>query len=204
MATETRGRAYINVKRLVMWGLLTDDETATTYGSEAYIFSKSLMSVKCTPSVQTAEQFGDGIKVEDYVAKDGGDLDITLTGFKSGDAAYLFGETKTTDDVEVSSAADIVPYKCVAYMTERSDGKVNLYKFPKAKFMPQAEDANQREGSKISFGNAQLKGTYSPLISSENDRYRRLGVDPVTDAEFITKWFTEANFYTADNAENGE
>lgn len=198
MATENRKRPYINVKRLVMWGMLTDDETATTYDAEPYVFLKSLMSAKCTPAVQTAELYGDGIRVEDYVAKDGGELDIAVTGFEAGDGVFLFGETETADGTEVSSAADIVPYKCVAYMTERPDGKVNLYKYPKVKFMPQAEDANQREGSKISYGTSQLKGTYSPLISTEADRYKRLGVDPKTDAEFIAKWFATADFYTAD------
>lgn len=200
MATENRKRPYINVKRLVMWGMLTDDETATTYDAEPYVFLKSLMSAKCTPAVQTAELYGDGIRVEDYVAKDGGELDIAVTGFEAGDGVFLFGETETADGTEISSAADIVPYKCVAYMTERPDGKVNLYKYPKVKFMPQAEDANQREGSKISYGTSQLKGTYSPLISTEADRYKRLGVDPKTDAEFIAKWFATADFYTADGA----
>lgn len=202
MANGERGRSHINIKRLVMWKLLTDEDAATEYDAETYEFTNSLMSAKCTPSVQTAEQFGDGIKVEDYVAKDGGELDITLTGFKDGDGKFLFGETVTKDGTEVSAASDIVPYVCVAYMTVRPDGKVNLYKFLKAKFMPQAEDANQREGSKISFGNAQLKGTYSPLISCEQDRYKRIGADPVTDAEFITKWFTKADFYTTDNDGN--
>lgn len=197
MAADTRGHSFINVKRLAMWGLLTDDEAATTYDAETYEFGTSLMAAKYTPSVQTASQYGDGIKVEDYVAKDGGDIDITITGFKAGDSVFLFGETKTADGTEISSAADIVPYKCVAYMTERPDGKVNLYKFPKVKFMPQGEDANQREGSKISYGTAALKGTYSPLISSQHDCYKRLGVDPTTDAEFVTKWFTTADFYTA-------
>lgn len=198
MATDTRGHSFINVKRLVMWGLLTDDEAATTYDADPYEFGTSLMAAKYAPSIQTAPQYGDGIKVEDYVAKDGGDLDITITGFKAGDGVFLFGETKTADGTEISSAADIVPYRCVAYMTERPDGKVNLYKFPKVKFMPQGEDANQREGSKISYGTAALKGTYSPLISTEADRCKRLGVDPKTDAEFIAKWFATADFYTAE------
>lgn len=201
MAADTRGHAHINVKQLVMWGLLTDDDAATTYDTTQYEFKKSTMSAKHTPTVETASQYGDGIKVEDYVAKDGGDIEISLTGFKAGDGEFLFGETKTKDGVEVSGSDDIVPYKCVAYMTERGDGKVNLYKFPKVKFMPQSEDAEQREGSKISYGNAMIKGTYSPLISSHADRYRRFGVDPTTDAEFITKWFTKADFYTTDTAE---
>ena len=108
MATNERGRAHINVKRLVMWKQLTDDDSATTYETNAYAFTKSTMSAKYTPKVETAEQYGDGIKVEDYVAKDGGDIDITLTGFKPGDGEYLFGETKTDDGTEVSGSDDVV------------------------------------------------------------------------------------------------
>ena len=198
MATSTeRGRAHINVKRLVMWKQLTDDDSATTYDTTAYAFTKSTMSAKYTPRVETAEQYGDGIKVEDYVAKDGGDIEISLTGFKTGDGEYLFGETKTDEGTEVSGSDDVVPYQCVAYCTERGDGKLNLYKFPKVKFMPQGETADQKEGTKISYGNASIKGTYSPLLSSHADCYKRLGADPsnVDDKAFIEKWFTEADFY---------
>ena len=196
MANE-RGRSHVNVKRLVMWKLLTDDDSATTYDTEAYAFEKSTMSAKYSPKVETAEQYGDGIKVEDYVAKNGGDLDISLTGFKTGDGVFLFGETKTEDGTEVSGSDDIVPYNCVAYCTERPDGKLNLYKFPKVKFMPQGETADQKEGTKISYGNASIKGTYSPLLSSHQDQYKRLGVDPSNpdDKAFIEKWFSEAGFY---------
>ena len=49
---------------------LTDDDSAITYETNAYAFTKSTMSAKYTPKVETAEQYGDGIKVEDYVAKD--------------------------------------------------------------------------------------------------------------------------------------
>ena len=199
-AADTRGHSHINVKRLVMWGLTTDEDDGTTYDSIVYEFKKSTMSAKYTPRAETAEQHGDGIKVEDYVAKDGGDLEIKLTGFKAGDGEFLFGETKTKDGVEISGSDDIVPYKCVAYMTERPDGKVNLYKFPKVKFMPQGETADQREGSKISYGDASIKGTYSPLLSTHAEQYRKLGADPgdATDKALIEKWFTEAAYYTAD------
>lgn len=196
MANE-RGRSHVNVKRLVMWKLLTDDDSATTYDTNTYAFEKSTMSAKYSPKVETAEQYGDGIKVEDYVAKNGGDLDISLTGFKTGDGVFLFGETKTNEGTEVSGSDDIVPYNCVAYCTERPDGKLNLYKYPKVKFMPQGETADQKEGTKISYGNASIKGTYSPLLSSHQDQYKRLGVDPSDpdDKAFIEKWFSEADFY---------
>ena len=191
------GRSSINVKRLTLWKLLTDDTTATTYDTEAYKFVNELNSVKYSPKVETASQYGDGVKVEDYVAKDGGDIEAVIRGFKQGDHEFLFGESKTAEGTSISAADDIVPYNCTAYMTVRPDGKVNLYKFPKVKYMPQGEDSKQQEGSKIEYGTAQLKGTYSPLLSNHHDCYKRLGVDPDSDSEFIEKWFTTAGFYTA-------
>lgn len=193
------GRSSINVKRLTMWEQLTDSESATTYNTEAHEFTNELNSAKYTPKVETAEQYGDGVKVEDYVAKDGGDLDITIRGFKQGDEAFLFGEKETTaEKTSVSGSDDIVPYVCVAYMTERSDGKVNLYKFPKVKFMPQGEDSQQKEGTKITYTTANIKGTYSPLLSSHADCYKCRGVDPKTQSDLITKWFGTVDYYTAD------
>lgn len=193
------GRSSINVKKLTMWEQLTDSESATTYNTEAHEFTNELNSAKYTPKVETAEQYGDGVKVEDYVAKDGGDLDITIRGFKQGDEAFLFGEKETTaEKTSVSGSDDIVPYVCVAYMTERPDGKVNLYKFPKVKFMPQGEDSQQKEGTKITYTTANIKGTYSPLLSSHADCYKCRGVDPKTQSDLITKWFGTADYYTAD------
>ena len=66
------GKSSINLKKLTMWKQLTDTESATTYDAEAYAFTNELMAAKYTPKAETAEQYGDGIKVEDYVAKDGG------------------------------------------------------------------------------------------------------------------------------------
>lgn len=197
MAKSTDGKSSVNVKRLTMWKLATDSESGTTYESDTKVFTNELNSARYTPKVQTASQYGDGIKVEDYVAKDGGDIEITIRGFKEGDSEFLFGETATTDGTEVSGADDIVPYVSVAYMTERPDGLVNLYKFPKTKWMPQGETANQKEGSAVNYGTANLQGTYSPLLSTEKDMYRRYGVDPDTDKEFIESWFSKPDFYTA-------
>ena len=191
---ETEGRSIINVKRLTMWHMTADSETATTYESTARKFIKQLTAARYTPKAETAEQYGDGVKVEDYVAKNGGDLDLTIRGFNNDDNEFLFGETLNSDGVNISNANDIVPYNCTAYMTERPDGLVNLFKFPKVKYMPQGEDNKQREGTSISFGTASIKGTYSPLISSGDDCYKKYGVDPVVDAEFIESWFTSADF----------
>lgn len=190
----SEGRSIINVKKLTMWRLSADAQSGTTYESTAREFVNELNAVRYTPKVETAEQYGDGVKVEDYVAKNGGTLDITIRGYDTDDNEFLFGETKNTDGVNISNVGDIVPYVCVAYMTERPDGKVNLYKFPKVKFMPQGEDNKQREGASINYGTASIQGTYSPLLSSGNDSYKRYAVDPAEDSAFITSWFSDASF----------
>lgn len=195
MSNTNDGKSSVNVKRLTMWALIADTSSATTYGERAREFTNQLNSAKYTPKVATAEQYGDGIKVEDYVAKDGGDLEFTIRGFTDGDNEFLFGET-AKNGTSVSNSDDIVPYVCAAYATERPDGKLNLFKFPKVKFMPQGEDSKQREGSSVSYGTANIKGTYSPLLSNGDDCYKRLGVDPKTDSAIIEGWFSTAN-YTA-------
>ncbi len=194
------GKSSINVKRLVMWALTKDDNTGTTYAETPREFINELNSAKYTPKVETASQHGDGVKVEDYVAKDGGELEIVIRGFTDGDSAFLFGET-VKNGTDVSNTGDIVPYVCTAYMTERPDRLCNLYKFPKVKFMPQGEDARQREGTSINYATATIKGTYSPLLSNGDDCYKRLGVDPTADAALIESWFSDGAFYSGTAAD---
>lgn len=191
---DTRRRSTVNVLRLTMWAMTSDTSAATVYENTPYTWEKSTANIKYTPKMETNEQYGDGVKVEDYVAKDGGEIDVTVNGFGRGDAVFLFGETDA-NGTEVSSSNDIVPNVCTAYMTKRADGKYNLYKFPKTKYMPEGEDAKQQEGSNVSYGTANLKGTYSPLLSTGADSYKRYGVDLTEDAALIEKWFTDAAYY---------
>ncbi len=193
------GKSSINVKWLTMWPLKTDKEDGTIYEETPRTFGHQLNSAKYAPAVETAEQNGDGIKVEEYIAKNGGSLEVVIRGFTRGDSGFLFGETETADGTSISNSGDIVPYNCVAYATERSDGLLNLYKFPKTKFMPQGEDNRQREGTSVSYATATLSGKYSPLISNGDDSYKHYGADPKTDKEFIDNWFKTALFHTADD-----
>ena len=199
--TDNRRRSTINVARLTMWKMTDDTKSATTYEVTPRTWDKSLAAVKYTPKMQTNEQYGDGQKVEDFIAKDGGDLNITVNGFGAGDSEFLFGETNK-NGTEISSANDIVPSVCVAYYTKRPDGKINLFKFPKTKFMPEGEDNKQQEGTNISYGTANLKGTYSPLISNSEDCYKRYGVDPVKDTAIVEKWFTEADYNASEEVQS--
>lgn len=191
--TNIDGKSSVNIGRLTMWQLTADTKDELAYG-DAYTFPNELNAAKYAPKVQTASQYGDGHKVEDFVCKDGGDIDVTIRGFKPGDKAFLFGEKENAAGVSISSSADIVPYVGCAYLLEMPDGKVKLLKFPKVKWMPQGEDSKQREGSTISYSTAALKGTYSPTINGQIDMLTSPVLSLEDDAEFITKWFTDAAF----------
>ncbi len=201
--TDKRRRSTVNVARLTMFKMIDDTSEGTTYEEEPYTWDKSTANVKYTPKMQTNDQHGDGVKVESFVAKDGGDIDVTVNGFEAGDNVYLFGETDK-NGTEVSGADDIVPNVCVAYYTKRTDGKINLYKFPKTTFYPEGEDAKQQEGTTISYGTANLKGTYMPLISTGEQSYIRRGVDPDKDKALIEKWFTVADYFGEEDEQQPE
>ena len=192
--SESNGRGSVNVQDLTMWKLTEDTESALTYEAEHRKFVNEINSCGYKPTTQTASQYGDGKKVEDYVAKDGGTIEPVIRGYDTGDNEFLFGATQNSDGVEVSNSGDIVPYVCVAYRTKRGDGLFNLYKFPKVKFMPQGEDSKQQEGSSVQFGTASLSGTYSPLIHNGDDCYKYYGADPTKNAELITAWFKDAKY----------
>lgn len=194
MADKKGGRSTINIKNLTMWKQTVDTKDTITYDSAAYAFDKQLQTARYTPSMQTSPQYGDGQKVEDYVAKDGGTLEIGIRGYDTGDDEFLYGNKANTAGVSISNVSDVVPYVCVAYQTERPDGTVNLYKFPKVKFMPQGEDSRQREGTSVSYATTTISGTYSPTINSGDDMYKYIGADPTTDAEMISKWFELADY----------
>lgn len=196
------GRSPVNVLGLVMWQLLTDSETeGTTYSDLTHTFENQLNSFSYTPSVATATQYGDGVKVEDFVAKDGGTCNAVIRGYTDDDTGFLFGNNSLSSAsgedklyTEISNNKDIIPYVCVAFATRRSDGLYNLYKFPKVKWMPQGETLNQQEGTTISFGTASLQGNYAPLLSSGDDMYRVVGVDKVKDSAFYNNWFSDPLF----------
>lgn len=202
--TNIDGKSSINVLRLTMWPVLSDTAEGITYGT-VHTFPDELNSVKLNPKTATASQYGDGKKVEDYVAKDGGDIEAVIRGFKSGDEAFLFDERMTSDNVSVSNSGDIVPYVGCAYAIELPNGHFILVKLPKVKFMPAGRDDKQREGSTISYSTATLRGTYCPTIHNGDDKYTAYDIDPSTSEgkaqmEF---WFAKGENYSVEQQQPG-
>lgn len=193
METKTEKPA-IGLKRLVMWQLISDTETGVTYSEAPVKFDKKLMTATDTPTVTTGSLEADNQVVDEAVSHDGGELSIGVTALSNDERVLLYGETLDGGTL-VDNKDNIGNYNATAYMTTRRDGLVNLYKYPKVMFTPQAENYSTVKKGSIEYAVASLKGNYIPTIANGNSAYRRLGVNPETESEIIEKWFTEADYY---------
>lgn len=195
IAKPTKG-----LKRLVVWPLTADEGTAApTYG-EAHEFIKRLMTASDNPSIAEGSVDADNQTVEEAVERSGGDLDIGLTALTAEEEALLYGST-LKNGTNVSNINDIGAYVAAAYMTNRSDGLVNIYKYPKVRFSPQSQSFSTKKKGSVEFATIQIKGKYIPLVYNGDVCYERKAVDPVKDAEIINKWFTDGSYYGANEAE---
>ena len=82
----------------------------------------------------------------------------------------------------------------VIYSTKRSDGKLNLYKFPKAKFTSQGEQAETTDANGIKYSGTALKADYKATINNGKEMYIRKAIDPKSaeGAKLIKAWFETA------------
>lgn len=191
--SNTERTTTVNVEKLTMWKLISDTETAPEYDTEPVAFGKILMTVKDTPSTASAELYGDGVKTKEVYENEGGTLELGIHGLNSSDRVMIYGES-IEKGTNVTSRYDKPNYVCVALMTKRDDSLYNLKKYVKTIFTPNDESESQTEKGGIKYATTTIKGTYSPLISTNKAKYVRYGVDIEKDKDIFTKWFTEADY----------
>ena len=184
--------AVIGIDRLAVWPVTANTELAYTCGTVTEL-SKKLMTAQDTPTISEGELSACNQVVTTNYSIDGGDLAIGLTDLSSTDRVLFYDETVTLG-TNVTNKNDLPGDVCVAYMTNRDDGKVNLYKFPSAKFSPQAESFETKKKGATNYQTTSMKGKYIPTLKDGNARYARYAVDPVTDAAVITAWFLTATY----------
>lgn len=189
---STERRSAVTTLQFAVAPLTTDSAEKLEYGTPV-ILQDNLITAKYTPNMNKASQHASGVEVESYVAKNGGTLDITVRALNAADETALFGsKVDATTGVLVSNKDDIVPDNMVIYSTRRSDGKLNLYKFAKAKFTSQGESVQTIDENGITYQALSLQAGYKPTINNGNDMYVVKGADPTTDKALIEEWFSSA------------
>ena len=189
---STERRSAVTVLQLAVAPLVKDTAEELSYG-EVTALEDNLITAKYTPKMNTAGQYASGVEVESYVAKNGGTLDITVRALNAMDESVLFGSKIDSETgVLVSGKDDLVPDNMIIYSTRRSDGKLNLYKFPKAKFTSQGESVQTIDENGITYQSLGLQAGYKPTLNNGNDMYVVKGADPEADKQLIADWFATA------------
>lgn len=192
MPVSTERKSPVSVLDFAYAPLTVDTKEQVTYG-DVVNMGGVLISANYTPQMNNSTQYASGQQYDSYTSKGGGTLDVQTPGLNGTDQEGLLGSkvSKTTGLI-TSNKSDVVPFVMAIYSTETSDGKVNLYKFPKVKFSSSGENATTKESNGVTFQATTLNGAYAPLINTGDDMFCIKGLDPVTDAETISTWFATA------------
>lgn len=191
---NTDRKSAVSTLRFAIAPLTKDSADELTYG-EVHEIPNNLITVRYTPTMNQASQFASGMQVDGYVAKAGGTLEIGVCGLNSEDETLMFGsklDEKTA--VLTSNKDDVVPDVMVIYSTKRSDGTINLYKFPKTKLTSQGETAQTSDDNGVTYQTTTVNGTYKPLLKNGNDSHIIKGLDISTEEgkAIEAEWFAKA------------
>lgn len=192
--TDTSRAPLVSTDRLAFAPLVTDSDAALTYGDVTEL-SKATVSVSRTPRMNSAKMHASGQTIASYVAKAGGQLQITLPSLDNSDEVLLFGKSfDETSKTVTNNKDDYVPAVMAIYSTVRADGTKNLYKVMKVKFAEGAETVETSDDSGVKFQSLQISGEYEQLIKNGDDVIMLRGVDPKTEEgkALITAWFATA------------
>lgn len=192
----------IGLDKLVIFPLTEDTADILSYGAGIGMLDKKLMTAADAPAVTTGELSASNQVVDVYVANEGGELTLGITDLTSEEREAIYGE-QVTNGTNVVNKDDIAGNLCVAFMTTCSDGTVNLYKYPKTVFSPQAENYETRKKGSVTYATVSIKGTYMPTINGGDAKYMRLGADPVADAAIITSWFGTGEYFAPTESTGG-
>ncbi len=184
----------VNTDRLAFAPLTADTDSTLTYGDVVEI-SKASISVSRTPKMNSSKMYASGQVVASYVAKAGGQLQITMPSLDNSDEVLLFGKSyDATTKTVTNNKDDYVPAVMAIYSTDRADGTKNLYKVMKVKFAEGAENVETSDDSGTKFQSVQISGDYEQLIKNGDDVIVLRGVDPTTEdgKALISAWFGSA------------
>lgn len=188
----SNAKSVVNIEKLTVWSRTENDE-ATTYGTPVSL-AKTLMTINDTPTVVSDDLHGDGEVSDTYYAVVGGTLECGLTGLTQTDRALFYGET-AKDGSNVIAKGQIGSYVVVAHQSVHRDGTLKLTKYVRVLFSPSQEQEQQVTKSGVTWSTKTLSGKYSADKGTGVYKYIRDNVDPVEDAEIISKWFTQADYY---------
>lgn len=201
-------KSDINARNLVVWPI--SNESSENCGT-AVAFGERLKNISDSLQTNTQSASADGVVVETYTGIGTGTLGLGLTELTPSERTLLFAQAVQNTNVVIVTGKEKIPCVRVAFMTDTSDGKVNLYKYFRVKFAPYEKTVRQiSESGQATFSSITINGTY---FQSQSENVTGLkaeakNIDPLTTEgqTFITNWFTNADYIggTVSGTGNGD
>lgn len=193
---DVKVKSNINARDLHVWAIL--DEDTETCGA-VVSFGERLKSITDRPQTSVQSAASDGVVVETYSGMGVGGIELGLSDLIPSEETLLFGREVSNSNVVVTTGKERIPCVRVAFITDRSDGKVNLYKYYKVKFTPYEKSVQQiSESGQATFSSITVSGTYFQSQSSTVTglKAEARAVDPNTEAgaAFIANWMANPDF----------
>lgn len=175
--------------------LLKEDSGATLEYGDVKEIETDLITIKYTPKMNSAKMHASGVPVEEYVAKTGGTVNVTVVGLTADEEQDYFGSTLDTETgLLTENKNDIVPDRMIIWSTLRSNGNYNLHKIMKAKFISQGEEVKTTDDNGVTFTGTSLQADYKPVINSGDIMFTEKNIDISTPEgkQIIEDWFATA------------
>lgn len=189
-------RLPINIIKLRIFPMKSEETSTTPAVYDVPIdFNERFMSFTDTPKQIPASIYGDGVKTNEYNAKDGGELTLNIQRVSGEERVKLYGETAEEDGSVSMGSDDLIPYAAVIFTVENDDGTIDIRKYPKIKLTEQPESVEQKGANGIKYSTTSFKGNYQFLLDKKKARYILEDIDPTTDEgkKKIEDWYADGN-----------
>lgn len=189
-------KSEVNARGLVVWPIIDEDNESC---GSAVSFGERLKNISDTLQTNSQSVASDGVVVETYTGIGTGTLGLGLSDLIPAEETLLFGRTLKNGNVVITTGKERIPCVRTAFITDRSDGKVNLYKYYKVKFAPYEKSVQQiNESGQATFTTITINGTYFQSQSSTVTglKAEAKAIDPATEsgAAFIANWMANPDF----------
>ena len=124
---------FINIQRLHVAKLLTDEAGETATYDTPIDLGKVLRSIDIKPSNSSADLYADGQSIDTATNTASYELTFDTVALPLEYVAYLLGH-KCENGVMVANKDDVAPYFAVMFQSDKRNGSKRLTKFFKYKF----------------------------------------------------------------------
>lgn len=180
------------------WRVLSDTKEGVTHDTTGRSFAGRTMNFAYTPTSINVNASADNKTSIDFYVKNGGNTSGQFIDLDSADEAYIYGSSDY-DGINISTNDDVSPILTMAFITKRSNKKINLRKIFKLTLSKGEEKAETVTKSGITLTHFPTTGVYMPLQYNGRDIAKRNNLDIVADAAFIAAWFDDPMF-TGENS----